>query len=191
MHSPVGREPLGWPDAGIAGLGVASVIFVLIGEDTETTLFGLAFLGMVAVRILGMPGRALVVLAATTAAVVSVSLLGGFAHTGFGSTVAHLVISGMFAWGLSVPVWSRLEPGVAPGSRRAVVRLVAVVVLLGVCWEIGEYVGDRLLGTGLSVRFADIVLDLVADGVGALIGALAARRFNPLGREPASQPSSA
>jgi hypothetical protein len=43
---------------------------------------------------------------------------------------------------------------------------------IGAVWEIVEWSSDRILGSQLSLGNADTIGDLVADGLGALLGAL-------------------
>lgn len=191
MNGARGRGWFGRAEAAIAGMAVAGAFFWVIGEDTEASLFGLAFLGLVAGRALGIPRNSLFVLALTIAVLIAVVLLGGLGHSRFTSTFAHFVVSAMFAWGLSQPVWARLSGEARPGGRRAVLILAAAVLVLGGVWEVGEQLADDLLGTGLSLGLTDVVLDLAADGLGGLGGAVVAARFSPPGGAPQSQPSRA
>jgi uncharacterized membrane protein YjdF len=48
---------------------------------------------------------------------------------------------------------------------------LALGLAIGAVWEIAEYFSDRVLGSQLSLGNADTVGDLLADGLGAVLGA--------------------
>jgi hypothetical protein len=189
MRSILGSQRFGRAEAAIAGFALAAGAFIVLGEDTEASMFGLGFVGLVAVRALGVPRRSLFALAVLFAALISAGLLGLLGGGSFGSTCVHVVVSGLLAWALAEPVWSRMEPRARPGRR--VAALVAVVLVLGVGWEIGERAADSLLGTALSVGFDETLVDLLADALGALGGSLAAARYGVQrgGAEPRRSPA--
>jgi hypothetical protein len=182
-------ERFGWAEAAIAAFALVAAVFIVLGEDTETSMFGLGFVGLVALRALGVPRRSLFALAVLLAALISAGLLGLLGGGSFGSTAVHVVVSGLLAWALAEPVWSRMEPRARPSRRVAV--LVGVVLLVGVGWEIGELAAHSLLGTSLSVGFGETLVDLVADAFGALGGSLAAVRYGVQGggAEPRRSPA--
>lgn len=177
MNSVAGREGLARADVAIGLLGITAAVFWLISQDTEASLFGLSFLGLVTGRLLGIPQRALFVLALTAAVLISTALLDLVGRSPAVSVVSHLIISGLLAWGLAEPVWSRLGGSGQRGDRQAVLTLVGVVLVVGLFWEIGEYIADSALGTSLSIGVVDSLADFAADGIGALVGAVATIRM--------------
>lgn len=191
MGSALGHRSFGGVEAAIAALGIAATAFLMLREDTEASLFGLAFLGLIAGRALGVPRRSLFLVAITISAVIPAVLLGGSGNSAVASTIAHLLVSGMLAWALSEPVWSRLLPPKRASATRALLTLVVAVLALGVCWEVAELVADAATGAGLSLGLADIAGDLAADAVGALAGSVAALRRGARGRRSETAPARA
>lgn len=66
-----------------------------------------------------------------------------------------------------------------PGGRAAVARALhtlTAVVLLGVLWELGEWAGHAWFSPEIGVGYEDTLVDLAADGVGALGAVLLAER---------------
>lgn len=69
----------------------------------------------------------------------------------------------------------------APAGRRrlragAVLSATAVGTLLGVLWEVGEWVGYEFLSPEIGVGYRDTIGDLAAAVAGALVGAVASTR---------------
>ncbi|MFA4841313.1 MAG: hypothetical protein WC580_06370, partial [Agrococcus sp.] len=98
------------------------------------------------------------------------------AHLGTGAVLALLARTVLLRLGL-LPV--------APSRRAAAARIlhtVSAVVLLGLLWELGEWAGHAWLSPEIGVGYEDTLVDLAADGAGALLAALLAERV--AAREP-------
>jgi hypothetical protein len=172
----VRRGQFGLAELAIAGLGLATVAFIVLDEDTEATMFGLAFAGFVAGRLVGISRRALGLFALALGAFIGIVLIAGIGRSPATGTAGHLLVSVFLALALARPVWERLPPETVASWRGALV-LVAVVLALGVVWEVAEQIADRLFGTAIGRGFDNTARDLAADMVGALVGALLAVRF--------------
>ena len=158
-------------DALIAALGLVAVALFVLDEDTEATMFGLAAVGLLVGRRLGIADGPLLALTVTTGFLVTV-VLAGVLPSKAASTVAHAVIGAFLAWGLAEPIWARL--GMYEGVGRRVAAVVAVVLVLAAGWEVGEQLIDRLIGTAIELSFLATAFDLFVGAAGAAIGALAA-----------------
>lgn len=107
---------------------------------------------------------------AVTGAYELVAELDTAAHLGSGAVLAVLVRTLLLRLGL-LPA--------AAGRRAAVARAlhtVTAVVLLGLVWELGEWAGYAWFSPDIGVGYEDTLVDLAADGVGALVAALLAER---------------
>ena len=172
----VRRGGFGLAELAIAGLGLATVAFIVLDEDTEATMFGLAFAGFVAGRLVGISRRVLGLFALALGAFIGIVLIAGIGRSPATGTAGHLLVSVFLALALARPVWERLTPELV-GSWRGPLVLIAVVLALGVVWEVAEQIADRLFGTAITSGFGATVRDLAADTTGALVGTLLAVRF--------------
>lgn len=116
----------------------------------------------------------LVLLAAAWLAVTGVyelvAELDTVAHVGSGAVLALLARTLLLRLGL-LPR--------DPGRRAAVARAlhtVTAVVLLGLLWELGEWAGYAWFSPDIGVGYEDTLIDLAADGAGAIAAALLAER---------------
>jgi hypothetical protein len=92
------------------------------------------------------------------------------AHLGTGAVLALLARTVLLRLGL-LPV--------VPSRRAAAARAlhtVSAVVLLGLLWELGEWAGHAWFSPEIGVGYEDTLVDLAADGAGALLAALLAER---------------
>ena len=87
----------------------------------------------------------------------------------------------------------RLDLLPSQGGRRAavsrVLHTVNAVVLLGLLWELGEWAGNAWFSPEIGVGYEDTLVDLAADGLGALAAALLAERSSARDRLPAGSRS--
>ncbi len=92
------------------------------------------------------------------------------AHLGSGAVLGLLARTLLLRAGL-LPA----EPGRRAAAAR-VLHTVTAVVLLGLLWELGEWAGNAWFSPEIGVGYEDTLLDLAADGAGALVAALLAER---------------
>lgn len=96
--------------------------------------------------------------------------LGAFDGANREDRAGHLVLTALVT---PVLVHGARRHGLAAAGRPAVA--VALGFALGVAWELVELTADATLGTDMSLGAADTAGDLVADLLGAGLGALALR----------------
>lgn len=114
---------------------------------------------------------------AVTGAYELVAELDSVAHLGSGAVLALLARTLLLRLGL-LPR--------EPGRRAAVARAlhtVTAVVLLGLLWELGEWAGYAWFSPDIGVGYEDTLVDLAADGAGALAAALLAERSGARDRQ--------
>ncbi|GAA1417680.1 hypothetical protein [Agrococcus citreus] len=168
------------PLAGVVAGGPSAAAMLL-------TLGGAMALRFVGVGTLLDIGGQLVLLAsawfAVTGAYQSVTGLDVAAHLASGAVLALLVRRLLL----------RLDLLPSQGGRRAavsrVLHTVNAVVLLGLLWELGEWAGNAWFSPEIGVGYEDTLVDLAADGLGALAAALLAERSSARDRLPAGSRS--
>ena len=149
---------LGDPAAGLA-LGVAALLTLLARIVNLPRAYDLGFTVVISLHAVG-------------------EALGWYDSLGWFDRVVHVVLPCLVAPVLYIGL-ARLE--VLPDPRddtqvRHYVGMAIVAFCLGISvgglWEIVEFTSDGTFDTALSEGNADTVGDLVADAVGALLGAL-------------------
>lgn len=149
---------------------VASALILLMAGESEWPMFALGFGGLLAGRLLGLPGRHLAVIALGLMALGWPIALFSSPIPRATSTLAHLAVAALLAWVLAEPVRHRwLGPLARPWSPRWFM-IPGLVLAIGAVWELGEWISDALFETDLAVRPVDTVTDLAADFVGAVVG---------------------
>lgn len=143
----------------------------LAGNPDVAVLAGLAFVGIVVARFAGFPpvllGRAALGLAAVVWATVLLPLPGQAQSAG-----AHLAAAALVGWLLTG--WLRSAPPARRPSWRSLwVTVPGWVLAIGIVWELGELAADII--APITVRAVDMVIDLGADVLGALLGVALAR----------------
>jgi hypothetical protein len=121
--------------------------------------------GLVAGRLAGVPGRVLLPVAFGLAVVLWLIWVDSPIGSDETSAFAHVA-------GGTLAGWALVE---ALGRRDRDWLLVAllalmVVIALTVAWEIGEYAGDRLLGTSLMPSMRDSAEDILLGTAGGVVG---------------------
>jgi len=152
------------------GALIASILILLAAGESEWPMFVLALGGLLAGRVWGVGERHLAVIAFGVIALAWPFALFTSPVPRATSTLAHIAVAALLAWVLAGPVRQRWAPAVArPWSPRWF--LIPLLVLsIGAVWELGEWLGDAIFGTDLSVQPFDTVTDLAADLAGAIVG---------------------
>lgn len=168
--------------------GVASLAWALLEREwVNAALFWLVVGGLVLPRILetraalDLANGVVLVFAAWSA------VLDLYVAYAWLDVVVHAVACGLVTATVHrlLVVWSVLP---RPGDRTlrragVVVTALSLGVLLGVLWEVGEWLGHTHLDERIQVGYDDTLVDLVADGLGALgTGILLLRTARPRAR---------
>jgi hypothetical protein len=189
MAGSTAERRLGAPEVAIGALGVNGLLAVVDRDGTIVVLSALCLVGLIALRIGGVPRRSLLVLALGLLAVV---LMIDYAPLGagprVGSATAHLAGGALLAWAISRPVRERLERSGSPraGQWSAIVLLLYLAIAL--VWEAGEWAGEALFGANLGYDTLDTILDVVFGLVGAMAGIFVAQKR---GRHGPAEPRAA
>jgi hypothetical protein len=137
--------------------------------------------GLVGGRIVGVPGRVLLPVAFGLLAVLWMVWIDPPASGRKTSALAHAIGGTLVGWALVETLRRRISDWLA-----AVLLALLGVIFLIVIWELGEYVGDRLLDTALIPRKRDSAEDIVFGTAGGVVGitfaaavALARRAVKP------------
>ena len=157
--------------AALAAVVASAALWAAAGDLAGFALFGLAGAGLVAMALLPVSRSAVAWLALVVCVVLWLALLGLLGGIRSTSTVEHGSASAALACVLARPIVRRRPHG-APLANMAVIA--AVVLAIGVVWELSEWTSDALFGTGLAVSLRDSLLDLAADVLGASLGAAGA-----------------
>jgi hypothetical protein len=136
-------------------LALLSLAFVETRNGAALVMCALCFAGLIAARLAGFSNRALVPVAVGLIAILAfIWILDVPASSRNVSALAHAGGGALVGWALSEYLRDRIA-----WPYWGVIALVAVfsVTLL---WELGEYLGDRALGTGLQPNKTDSALDI-------------------------------
>jgi hypothetical protein len=153
----------------LALLAWLAIGFVSDSNGGATIMSAMCLVGLVAGRIVGVPGRVLLPVAIGLAVVLWMIWIDSPVGPHKTSAFAH-VIGGMLAgWGLVEALRRRIRDPLT-------VALLALsgVIVLTLAWELGEYAGDRLLGTSLQPSLGDSVEDVAIGTAGGLVGIMLA-----------------
>lgn len=153
----------------LAALAASAVAWAAFGDRPAAALFALAFVGFLIASRLAIPRRALAAFGLLVAALIWASQLGLLGGNRSASTIAHGTAGAGLAVVLAAPLARRLPADLSP--LRRFLALAALVVAIGVAWELAEWTSDALFNTRLARSQRDSALDLMADAAGACVGA--------------------
>jgi hypothetical protein len=139
--------------------------FVVERNGAATVMSAMCLAGLVAGRILGVPGRVLLPVAIGLAVVLGLIWIDSPVGPHKTSAFAHAAGGTLAGWGLVEALRHRVRDPLSLG----LLALTAVVALTLV-WELGEYIGDRLLDTSLQPSKRDSAEDIVVGTAGGLVG---------------------
>lgn len=172
----------------VRALGAASIVGAAIWlTGVDVALFALVMLGLVLPRVLGTPPGVDLATGVTLLAAGWIAVLGLFEVVGPLDLVMHWAANGLLAL-VAYTLLLRFDvvpPLGASSPARArtgvVVITTAVGITLGLLWEVGEWAGHTFLDDSINVGYTDTLSDLVAGGLGSLLGGfvLVARRQAP------------
>jgi hypothetical protein len=151
-------------------LALAVLAWLALGFVTDhnggaTIMSAMCLAGLVAGRIVGVPGRVLLPVAIGLAVVLWLIWIDSPVGAHKTSAFAHVVGGTLAGWGLVEALRRRIRDPLT-------VALVALtgVIALTLTWELGEYVGDRLLGSSLQPSVGDSLEDILVGTAGGLVG---------------------
>jgi len=149
----------------LALLAWPAVAFIWERNGAAAIMCVMCFAGLVAGRIVGVPGRVLLPVALGLVVVLWMVWVDPPASSRKTSAMAH-VIGGILA---GCAVVETLRRWIADRFAVSVVALL-MVIFLTVIWELGEYVGDELLDTALIPKKRDSAEDIVFGTFGGALG---------------------
>lgn len=147
-----------------------TIAFVSERNGAATIMCAMCLVGLVAGRIVGVPGRVLLPVALGLVVVLWIIWVDPVASARKTSALAHAIGGTLVGWGLAEALRQRI-------SDWLVVALLAlsVVIVLTLIWELGEYAGDRLLDTALIPSKRNSAEDILFGTAGGLVGITFAR----------------
>ena len=142
-----------------------AVAFVSERNGGAAIMCAMCLAGLVAGRIVGVPGRVLLPVAFGLMVVLWMVWVDPPASSWKTSVLAHAIGGILVGWALVEALRHRIGDWLT-------VALVAlsVVIVLTLVWELGEYVGDRLFDTSLIPNKRDSAEDIFFGTVGGLVG---------------------
>jgi hypothetical protein len=151
---------------GLALLAWPAIRFVSERNGAAAIMCGMCLAGLVAGRIIGVPGRVLLPVALGLTVVLWMLWIGdlpvGPRKTG---ALAHAIGGTLAGWALVEMLRQRIR-----GLFLVALLALSVVIALTLVWELGEYVGDLLFDTSLRRSKRDSVEDIVFGSFGGVVG---------------------
>lgn len=151
-------------------LALALVAWPAIGFVSEhngaaAIMYAMCLAGLVAGRIVGVPGRVLLPVAIGLTVVLWMLWIDSPVGPRKTGALAHAVGGTLAGWALVEALRHRIRDPL-------VVALLALsaVIALTLVWELGEYASDRLLDTALKPNNRDSAQDMVFGTAGGLLG---------------------
>jgi hypothetical protein len=159
----------------LGALALLTLAFVGARNGAALVMCALCLAGLIAARLAGFSNRALVPVALGLVVLLWMVWIDPPASSHRTSALAHGAGGALIGWALSEYLRTRVV-----WPLWALAALIAVFGLT-VLWELGEYLGDRALGTALIPSPRDSAVDILFGTVGgtaavALAGLLAPRR---------------
>jgi hypothetical protein len=144
-----------WPTIGFVGErnGAAAIMCAM------------SLAGLVAGRIVGVPGRVLLPVAFGLTVVLWIVWVDPLASPRKTSALGHAIGGTLAGWALVEALRHRI------GNWLSVALLaLSTIIVITLVWELGEYAGDRLLDTTLKPNKRDSAEDIFFGTAGGLVG---------------------
>jgi hypothetical protein len=153
----------------LGAVGLLTLSFFSSRNGAAVVMCGICIAGLVAARLLGFSNRALVPVAAGFVVLLYLVWINPpFDDDRRTSGLVHAVGGLLAGWAVAEYLRGRVEwPLWAIGA-------VAVVFALTLIWELGEYLGDRVLDTALIPSKRDSAIDVTFGTMGGAFGVLLA-----------------
>jgi hypothetical protein len=138
----------------LGALALLSLAFFETRNGAALVMCALCFVGLLAARLAGFSNRALVPVAVGLLAILWMIWIDDTFSGPQMSMIAHGLGGALIGWALSEYLRVRV------GWPQWGVVALACVFGLTVLWELGEFAGDRVLGTALQPNRADSAFDI-------------------------------
>ena len=153
----------------LGAVALVALSFVSSRNGAALVMCAICIAGLIAARVIGFSNRALVPVAAGFVLLLYLVWIDPpFENDHRTSALAHGVGGLLVGWAIAEYLRGRIEwPLWAIGA-------VAVVFGLTVLWELGEYLGDRVLDTALIPNKRDSAVDIAFGTLGGAFGVMLA-----------------
>jgi hypothetical protein len=142
-----------------------AVGFVADGNGAAAIMSAMCFAGLVAGRMVGVPGTVLLPVALGLLIVLWLIWIDSPVGWRKTSALAHAIGGTLAGWALVAGLRHRI------GNPRSVALLaLSAVVGLTLVWELGEWVGDQLFDTALQPKKRDSAEDILFGVAGGVLG---------------------
>jgi hypothetical protein len=148
----------------LGALALLTFAFVYTRNGAALIMCGLCFAGLLTARVVGFSNRALVPVALGVVALLWIVWIEQPGDSHQTSALAHGLGGVLAGWAFSEFLRTRLDPPLW------LFAAIAGVITLTVLWELGEYVGDRALDTGLIPNKRDSAVDIIVGSGGGALG---------------------
>ena len=149
----------------LALVACATIGFVANQNGGAAIMCAMCLAGLVAGRIVGVPGRVLLPVAFGILVVLSLIWIDSPIGPRKTSAVAHATVGALAGWGVVETLRHRVR-----GWLSVALLALSVVIVLTLVWELGEYAGDRLFGTALNPNKRESAEDILFGTAGGLVG---------------------
>jgi hypothetical protein len=151
-------------------LALALVAFPTIGFVAERNggaaiMCTMCLAGLVAGRIVGVPGRVLLPVAFGILVVLALIWIDSPVGPRKTSAIAHAIGGALAGWAVAEALRQRIRDWLM-----VALLALSVVIALTLVWELGEYAGDRLLDTALIPSKRNSAEDILFGTIGGLVG---------------------
>jgi hypothetical protein len=149
----------------LALVACPTILFVSERNGGAAIMCAMCLAGLVAGRIVGVPGRVLLPVALGILVVLTLIWIDSPVGPHKTSATAHAIVGTLVGWGVVETLRHRISDRVS-----VALLALAVVIVLTLVWEFGEYAGDRLFDTALVPRTRDSVEDILFGTAGGVVG---------------------
>ena len=156
----------------LGALGAATLAFFVTRNGAALVMCGLCLTGLLVGRLAGVPGPVLLFAALGLSWILWIVWVDPVASPRKTSAAAHVGGGALVGWALSEALRRR-------GFGYWPLLALAGVLALAIAWEIGELIGDSILGTALVPDRSDSAVDIFFGCAGGAIGVGFARLIAP------------
>jgi hypothetical protein len=149
----------------LAVVALPTIGFVAERNGGATIMCTMCLAGLVAGRIVGVPGRVLLPVAFGILVVLALIWIDSPVGPRKTSAIAHAIGGTLAGWALVETLRHRMRHWLT-----AALLALWVVIVLTLVWELGEYVGDRLFSTALNPSKRNSAEDILFGATGGLVG---------------------